>query len=392
MASGVREGSIIEGIMAMYIAMIFCDPDDGQDMNKLKRNINKLRQETVLQEEINPRIGIKRFFPNDDDLGFQVAKGDSKLNEYLEEGQKYFIQKKDDNPADYIQVGLEVYLKPAEVFPGFGEEFKKYIDEKKDYGKLAKKVDNLLESRGSILFRRLISAKKKFLQNKKVDVIKYSVIADGVTTEKSDGTIKADIVVKIIANGKELVNDQINISVKSDSSTVANLGVIKGLEAMHSIISPRGRNASKANALLSNIKTAQRNAKLQHISALFDLLSESLTNNNDPKFTDRAFNFIESAAFGDDMAQVVDVKFFGGNVKEIQPGRLSAYRKYGNKGKPVKLYAKRTATDIRIMPKGETRDTNYLYKFRFKMRKYSDGSGKYIAKVMVETGKLAYAK
>lgn len=376
----------------MYIAMIFCDPDDGQDMNKVKRNINKLRQETVLQEEINPRIGIKRFFPNDDDLGFQVAKGDSKLNEYLEEGQKYFIQKKDDNPADYIQVGLEVYLKPAEVFPGFGEEFKKYIDEKKDYGKLAKKVDNLLESRGSILFRRLISAKKKFLQNKKVDVIKYSVIADGVTTEKSDGSIKADIVVKIIANGKELVNDQINISVKSDSSTVANLGVIKGLESMHSIISPRGRNASKANALLSNIKTAQRNAKLQHISALFDLLSESLTNNNDPKFTDRAFNFIESAVFGDDMAQVVDVKFFGGNVKEIQPGRLSAYRKYGNKGKPVKLYAKRTATDIRIMPKGETKDSNYLYKFRFKMRNYSDGSGKYIAKVMIETGKLAYTK
>ena len=392
MASGVREGSIIEGIMAMYIAMIFCDPDDGQDINKVKRNINKLRQETVLQEEINPRIGIKRFFPNDDDLGFQVAKGDSKLNEYLEEGQKYFIQKKDDNPADYIQVGLEVYLKPAEVFPGFGEEFKKYIDEKKDYGKLAKKVDNLLESRGSILFRRLISAKKKFLQNKKVDVIKYSVIADGVTTEKSDGSIKADIVVKIIANGKELVNDQINISVKSDSSTVANLGVIKGLESMHSIVSPRGRNASKANALLSNIKTAQRNAKLQHISALFDLLSESLTNNNDPKFTDRAFNFIESAVFGDDMAQVVDVKFFGGNVKEIQPGRLSAYRKYGNKGKPVKLYAKRTATDIRIMPKGETKDSNYLYKFRFKMRNYSDGSGKYIAKVMIETGKLAYTK
>ena len=376
----------------MYIAMIFCDPDDGQDINKVKRNINKLRQETVLQEEINPRIGIKRFFPNDDDLGFQVAKGDSKLNEYLEEGQKYFIQKKDDNPADYIQVGLEVYLKPAEVFPGFGEEFKKYIDEKKDYGKLAKKVDNLLESRGSILFRRLISAKKKFLQNKKVDVIKYSVIADGVTTEKSDGSIKADIVVKIIANGKELVNDQINISVKSDSSTVANLGVIKGLESMHSIVSPRGRNASKANALLSNIKTAQRNAKLQHISALFDLLSESLTNNNDPKFTDRAFNFIESAVFGDDMAQVVDVKFFGGNVKEIQPGRLSAYRKYGNKGKPVKLYAKRTATDIRIMPKGETKDSNYLYKFRFKMRNYSDGSGKYIAKVMIETGKLAYTK
>ena len=36
MATGVKEGSIIEGIMAMYIAMIFCDPDDGANMQKVK--------------------------------------------------------------------------------------------------------------------------------------------------------------------------------------------------------------------------------------------------------------------------------------------------------------------------------------------------------------------
>ena len=168
MATGVKEGSIIEGIMAMYIAMIFADPDDGQDMQKMKSNISKLRKETVLQENIKPRIGIKRLFPRDDDLGYNIAKGDSSVNPHMKSGQDYIVQQKDDNPADFIQVGLEVYLKPAEVFPGFGKEYEQYVEEKKDYGKLAKKVDNLLASRGSILFRRLIMAKKNSCKIKRL--------------------------------------------------------------------------------------------------------------------------------------------------------------------------------------------------------------------------------
>ena len=97
MATGVKEGSIIEGIMAMYIAMIFADPDDGQDMQKMKSNISKLRKETVLQENIKPRVGIKRLFPRDDDLGYNIAKGDSSVNPHMKSGQDYIVQQKDDN-------------------------------------------------------------------------------------------------------------------------------------------------------------------------------------------------------------------------------------------------------------------------------------------------------
>ena len=235
-------------------------------------------------------------------------------------------------------------------------------------------------------------AKKKFLQNKKVDVVRYDVLADGVTGEQADGNVKADIMVTIFANGQELVKDQINISVKSDSSTVANLGVVKGLEAMYQVISPRGKTAAQAQELLSNIQAAKRDAKLQYVSALFELLSESLVSSNDPKFTDRAFNFIEEAIFGDDMAQVVDVKSTGGKIKEMQPGQFKAYRRYGDKGKPIKLVAKKMAGDIRIMPKGETNNNNFIFKFRFKKRNYKDGSGQYVDKIMIETGKLTYAK
>ena len=392
MATGVKEGSIIEGIMAMYIAMIFADPDDGENLQKVKSNISNLRKQTILQESISPRIGIKRLFPKDDPLGYDIASGNSNINPNMSNGQPYFIQQRGDNPADYIQVGLEVYLKPAEVYPGFGDEYAKYVEQKRDYGKLAKKVDNLLASRGSVLFRRLIIAKKKFLLNKKTDVIRYNVLADGVTGEQADGNIKADIMVTIFANGQELVKDQINISVKSDSSTVANLGVIKGMEAMYSVISPRGKTAAKAETLLANIKGAKRDAKLQYVSALFELLSDSLVNSNDPKFTDRAFNFIEEAIFGDDMAQVVDVKSSGSKIKEMQPGQFAAYRRYGDKGKPIKLIAKKMSGDIRIMPKGETNSNNFIFKFRFKKRNYKDGSGQYVDKIMIETGKLTYAK
>ena len=76
----------------------------------------------------------------------------------------------------------------------------------------------------------------------------------------------------------------------------------------------------------------------------------------------------------------------------MQPGQFSAYRRYGDKGKPVKLIAKKMAGDIRIMPKGETNSNNFIFKFRFKKRNYKDGSGQYVDKIMIETGKLTYAK
>lgn len=391
MASGVKEGSIMEGILAIYIAMILADPNDGENINELKGNIDKFRKQTVLKEGLNPRIGIKKEFPKDDDLGYDIAVGDSKVNQFMKQGQPYIIQQREGKPADFIQVALEVYLKPAEVYPGFGDEYDKYAEQKKDYGKLAKKIDTMIASKKSILFRKIIQAKKRFLMNKNTDVVRYEVLADGVTGEQADGNIKADIMVKITANGRELVKDQINLSVKSDSSTVQNAGIIKGLQAMYDVIGPPPSKRKMSKKLMEDISKAKGEAKLQYVSAMFDLLGENLSSASGTDFTDRAFNFIEDAIFGDDMAQVVDLKSTGGKVKEIEPGQFKAYRKYGNAGKPIKLKAQKSASDIRILPEGE-KATNFLFKFRFKRRNYKDGSGQYVDKIMIETGKLAYSK
>jgi hypothetical protein len=227
--------------------------------------------------------------------------------------------------------------------------------------------------------------------NKNTDVVRYEVLADGVTGEQADGNIKADIMVKIIANGKELVRDQINLSVKSDSTTVQNAGIIKGLESMYKVIGPPKSKANMSKKLMEDISKAKGEAKLQYVSAMFDLLGENLSNASGSDFTDRAFNFLEDAIFGDDMAQVIDLTSSGGKVKEIEPGQFKAYRKYGNAGKPIKLKAQKSASDIRILPEGE-KATNFLFKFRFKRRNYKDGSGQYVEKIMIETGKLAYSK
>jgi hypothetical protein len=391
MASGVKEGSIMEGILAIYIAMILADPNDGNNINELKSNIDKFRKQTLLKEGLNPRIGIKKEFPEDDDFGYSIAVGDPKTNPNMKRGQPYIIQQNEGKPADFIQVALEVYLKPAEVYPGFGDEYDKYAEQKKDYGKLAKKIDTMIASKKSILFRKIIQAKKRFLMNKNTDVIRYEVLADGVTGEQADGNIKADIMVKIIANGRELIRDQINLSVKSDSTTVQNAGIIKGLQSMYDVIGPPKSKSSMAKKLMEDISKAKGEAKLQYVSAMFDLLGENLSNASGSDFTDRAFNFLEEAIFGDDMAQVIDLTSSGGKVKEIEPGQFKAYRRYGNAGRPIKLKAQKSASDIRILPEGE-KATNFLFKFRFKRRNYKDGSGQYVEKIMIETGKLSYSK
>lgn len=391
MASGVKEGSIIEGILAMYIALIFADPNDGSDDNFIKENITKLRKQTLLKEGINPRVGLSMEFPKDDDLGQTIAVGDTKTNRWMKQGEPYIIQQREGKPADFIQVSLDISLKPAEVRPGFGKEFEKYLEEGKDYGKLARKIDNLIASKKSVLFRRLILAKKKFLQNNKNDVVRYEITADGVTGEQADGNIKADIVVIVRANGKTLTKQQINLSVKSDSTTVQNSGIIKGLRAMYDLLGVPANRKQQADELMEDIEEAQGEAKLMYVSSMFDLIGQNLASAKGSDFTDRAFDFLEEAIFGDDLAQVVDVKAAGGKVKEIEPGQFKHFRKFGNAGKPIKLKAQKAASDIRILPEGQPAK-NFVFKFRFKRRNYKNGTGQYVEKIMIETGPLVYSK
>lgn len=47
----MKEGSVIEGIFAMYCALVLIDPDDGSDINKIKSKIRNMRLNSQLREE-----------------------------------------------------------------------------------------------------------------------------------------------------------------------------------------------------------------------------------------------------------------------------------------------------------------------------------------------------
>jgi hypothetical protein len=249
----------------------------------------------------------------------------------------------------------------------------------------------MIDSRDTVLFDKIISAKNSYLNNKKDDVIIYKIKADGVAGEQADGNIKADIDVFITANGRQIVKDHIAISVKSESVTVQNSGVVKGLEAMFKVIGVPTNKKQEANKLMANIIEAKGQAKLDYVSAMFDLMAKNLISlSRSSKFTNIAFDFLQEAIFGDDLADVVDLG--SSKVKEMTVPAYNAYRMYGNEGKPVKLKAIQMPGDIRIIPKHVISNNDYLFKFRFKRRNYKNGNGQWIEKIMIETGPLAYKK
>lgn len=389
--SGVKEGSIMEGILAMYIAMIFCDEDDAINSAEVLKNIRKLRIQTELKETGKPRITLRKKFPKDNAFGYTTATINRKTNKHQVVGEKYFVQQQEGKPADFVQVILEVDLKPAEVWPGFGKEYKKYVQDNSDYGKVETKIHRMIDARDTVLFRKIIDAKNKFLANKKDDVVVYTVKADGVAGEQADGNIKADIDVHIFANGRILVNDHIAISVKSESSTVQNSGVVGGLNSMFQVIGVPANKKRAAEKLMEDIVQAKGQAKLEYVSAMFDLMAKNLVAlSKNPKFTNVAFDFLHEAIFGDDLADVVDLG--ASKVKEMTVAAYNSYRQYGNSGKPVKLKAVQKPGDIRIVATHSKSDNDFLFKFRFKKRNYKDGTGQWIEKIMIETGPLAYKK
>ena len=209
----MKEGSVLEGIFAMYCALILIDPDDGRDASFLRREITSMRMATQLVRSTRSDaklVTLNKFFPKDENFGFDL---DSTRRWFLIPGRSTIKDTNAPNfgaqtPSDKIQCELSVTLKADETIRAFGENFRSLNGG--DFGKIATKLERLISSRGTTFFKKLINAKNKFLKNTKQDEIVYKVVADGIAGESSGGNINADITIKIIANGRELVKDKID--------------------------------------------------------------------------------------------------------------------------------------------------------------------------------------
>lgn len=400
----MKEGSVIEGIFAMYCALVLIDPDDGKDIDKIKSKIRSMRLNTQLIREtkggkVSRTVEFHRLYPKDDDFNMQVVDANPQQYEHMNSGQKYFIiqgrrQTTGPNgysaPPDFVQVKLDITLKASEVERAYGMVLNDNFGESEDFGTIAQKVDTLIKAKQSQFFRQLVVAKNRFLKNKTTDVVQYNVIADGIGGESTGGAIKSDVLIRIVANGQSILKYNINFSLKSDAVTVENIGLIRGANEVYSMFEGGLRGTAKTHAKMfideiNETAKGDPEAKIKKgtvnriaLTALFEVIK-----NNLPTGTSRTkeyYDYLEKAAFGKDKASIVIAD--KNKLKQMTPDYIKYLRTYGNNGKPMLLEVKATAGDIRFSPSGQTKD--FLFKLRLKSEHGT------IVKMMLDVGNLTH--
>ena len=391
----MKEGSILEGIFATYCALILADPEDGRNMALIRRKIRETRIQAQLREYLRPGtrtttrdIVINKSFPKDDNFGYPVTNDEKVLpriqnNSFVTPGRREYRDPKTNqltqSPPDLINVNLSVRLKASEVEEAYGRNYEG-MPPGTDYGRLESKITQLIESRASMFFRKLIVAKNRFLKNNKTDTVQYQVIADGVAGESTGGNIKADVIIRITANNRSLLNETINFSLKSESSTVENVGLIRGVQELYNMFSSslRGQAARDAQVLVQQL-TSSRRVNRTALTAFFNLISDNLPSGT--SLTSQYFQYFKTKAFGSDKSQVINITRRG--LEEMNMGYIEYLEKFGASGRPLLLEVRATEGDIRFVGSNIAGE-DFLFKIRLK-REHGE-----IKKMMIETGNLAH--
>lgn len=419
----MNEGSVIEGIFAIYCALILIDPNDGQDINKIKSAIDDVRLQTTIKNlatissgRQSQAVKLNKIYPRDDEfasLGTTVVMGRQAVlsgnTTKINPSTKYFEnQGRNGSPfPDYSMVHLDVTLKEQEAGAAYGRRVAEAISEfregnpRQEYRSLRRKIDVLVRQQASNFFRKLIRAKEKFLENNKTDIVLYKVIADGIGGETSGGAIKQDITIRVIANGKRILEDEINFSLKSDATTIENQGLYRGIIEVYEVFKDfYGSQRQTADGLKQLIEDTyegriegvkKKTVHKEAVAALWQLTTTSIPSTGTPlNKTDYWYDTLSSAAFGTDFRGSISVVNVGATgFHELTQDYVRMLRTSGNgNGGPLRLQAKhftRYQDDIRIMPEGETDAEKCIFKIRLKYersaRRLED-----MKKIMIELG------
>tara|TARA_R100000742_G_C4270608_1_gene89345 strand:+ start:51 stop:1490 length:1440 start_codon:yes stop_codon:yes gene_type:complete len=265
----VKEGSVMEGLFAMYCAAILIDPNDGDSISDVSKFVNSLALHTNLKnlatkESTGPRKGqykqavsynkifpINKSAPKSSVFGVKVVKGkeakemvnNPKLRvapslDYFTYPVKNGVQ---SNYPDFSRVELKVVLKEKEVGTQYGKELRMLLDnepgprelnQQKNFESIKIRVESMIKAKASTFFRKLQGVKRKYLNNNKTDVMNWQVDADGIGGEGSGGEVKQDITIRVWANGKRIFADTINFSLKASSATFHSGGLESGIELL----------------------------------------------------------------------------------------------------------------------------------------------------------------
>ena len=417
MAGQIKEGSVMEGIFAMYCAAYLIDPNNGKSDTAIENFINDLRVDTQLGNLITAgkkSVDYTNTFPGK--LGtakkrfgkdISVIKGKeakemipvSKSPKYkkkiaaLINSEKFFETVGVKGYPDFTQVELKVRVKEAETGDYYGPKLQKLLDEEKAAGKskdktyisIKERMRFLIRSKKNTFFKRLQNVKAKYLSNKESEVVHWPVDADGIAGETSGGDIKQDVTIVISADGTRILSEELNFSLKASSKTIHGGGVYNTMPQVYEIfegVIPKD-DIKRAKRLIEDIKkgTAQYNAK-ESVDSLWKLIGENLPDLNgtpNTKWNDHFWGVLERRLFGKSSEYSGKIQLLEMNNKDLSEVTEEQFDKLKNSG--VKLYpiyrrskpGSQSPGEIRIMPlykgnKKDPKESSFVYKMRAQYR------------------------
>lgn len=347
----INEGDVMEGLFAITIAVLLAE-------GKVEKSrINSIRA------MIEPKMFSTGKFE------YTVAKG--------------LKVQKSKNPADIFNVNLVVRLKEASTTGAYGKEYKMKYSKTSDIGNIGRKLDNLIESaqpNRSSYAKKLFEARDNFLENNVGETVNFNVVADGIAGESSGGAVKGDVTVSVEAStskGKSKIFTQtVPFSLKSESVTVANLSPYNGMVDIAKAFGLKWKNISKYDDIKKKATSpAEKKHRFKLIRLMYDELKKMIVNNK-LDISNRAFNFLQDAIFGKDLADVVDMQ--KGGVKEI------TYEYFSKLKKSTKLKVASSGNNIVF---SDSKTNVPIFQLRTKLREEANE-----AKFYLEVGKGIYKK
>ena len=390
----IKEGSVMEGIFAMYCAAYLIDPNNGKSETAIENFINDLRVDTTLGQLADKKkksVDYNNTFPSKlgtarkrfgKDLSVvtgkeakdliptrKTKKFENKIK-LLKSSDKFFETIGVKNYPDFSQVELKVRVKEAETGEYYGKRLQKFLDEEKEkgesgdtkYNNLKARMRTLLKTKNKTFFKKLAGVKTKYLTNKASDVIHWVVDADGIAGETSGGSIKQDVTVTISADGERVLEDELNFSLKASSKTIHGGGVYVAVPQIYDMFSKfiPTEERKRAKILIEDIKKGSRqyNAK-GSADALWKLILSSIedkSTHNSPytRWTEHFWNLLQERLFG--TGYKGDIQLIEMNPNEISEVTKEQFNKLKSSG--IKLYpvyrkapkSAQSPGDIRIFP------------------------------------------
>ena len=369
--ASIKQGSVMEGIFAMYCAAYLVDPEDGKNKIAIANFIDDLRVDTTLGKLIDKTkksVDYNNIFPAHAKPAkkhfdpITIVKGkkaktliqDSEkynvLSKVLKNTEDYFESIGTKNFLDFSQVELKVRVKEAETGAYYGPNLKKLIDEEKKKGKvkdvkyneIKKKMLFLINSKQTAFFRDLKNAKRRYITNSKNDVVRWTVDADGIAGETSGGDIKQDVTIQIFADGKRIIRSELNFSLKSDSVSIHGGGIYNSMpeifEMFEGIIPSARVNEGKKYLKSITTQKGHEETSKDAINAVWRLVGDGIPSTPNTKLSEHLWGILEKRLFGSSDAYKGKMQLLEMNQDELREITQKQFKRLRNSG--VKLYPK----------------------------------------------------